>query len=95
MIKRAFNTFADESGHVGERSVFPGKLRSRHLGSLAPFFRLPGDITRGKDCVTVKLRPFPDRQMNRDLTEVCLRIEAARLCLPDGLRLRFQVGRLT
>jgi hypothetical protein len=74
---------------------FPASYAHATWDRLAPFFRLPGDITRGKDCVTVKLRPFPDRQMNRDLTEVCHRIEAARLCLPDGLRVCFQIGRLT
>ncbi len=74
---------------------FPASYAHATCDRLAPFFRLPGDITRGKDCVTVKLRPFPDRQMNRDLTEVCHRIEAARLYLPDELRLCFQIGCLT
>ena len=54
---------------------------------VAPFFQLPGRIVAGSDQVCVELRPFNDRQLNRDLAEVCARVQAARPRLPDGRRL--------
>ena len=38
---------------------------------LVPFFRLPGRITWGAKTVEVELRPFNDRQLNRDLAVIC------------------------
>jgi hypothetical protein len=41
--------------------------------------------------VRVELRPFNDRQYNRDLVRLCERVNTAALQLPDGRRLLFQV----
>ena len=38
---------------------------------LAPFFHLPGLIVQGPTTVRVELRPFNDRQFNRDLVKLC------------------------
>jgi len=50
---------------------------------------LPGRVVWGADVVTVELRPFNDRQLNRDLAAVCLKVAEARPCLLDGRRLVF------
>ena len=39
----------------------------------------------------VELRPFNDRQYNRDLAILCERVNTACLRLPDGRRLLFAV----
>ena len=39
----------------------------------------------------VEVRPFNDRQMNRDLRELCQRVEAGGLCLPDGRQLPLRI----
>jgi hypothetical protein len=59
---------------------------------LAPFFRLPGQISEFPDAVRVELRPFNDRGLNRDLAEVCARVAEAQPHLPDGRRLVFTVS---
>ena len=58
---------------------------------LAPFFHLSGLIVQGPTTVRVELRPFNDRQYNRDLVRLCERVNAAAPQLPDGRRLLFQV----
>ena len=58
---------------------------------LAPFFRLPGQVIRSAETVEVRLRPFNDRQLNRDLGTVCTQVNAAQPYLPDGQRLQFRV----
>lgn len=63
---------------------FPTSYAQATWARLAPFFRLPGRVTGGPDRVCVELRPFNDRRLTRDLTEVCARVEAARPRLPDG-----------
>jgi hypothetical protein len=67
---------------------FPGSYAHATWKRLAPFFRLPGRIIWGKDSVTVELHPFNDRSLNRDLAELCHRVEATPLHLPDGRQLR-------
>jgi hypothetical protein len=71
---------------------FPASYARATWPRLAPFFRLPGQVTWGPDAVTVDLRPFNDRQLTRDLTELCTRVSEARPRLPDGRCLRFLVG---
>jgi hypothetical protein len=71
---------------------FPARYARATWPRLAPFFRLPGQVVGGPDAVTVTLRPFNDRRLNRDLTELCTRVSEARLRLPDGRRLRFTVS---
>jgi len=58
---------------------------------LAPFFHLPGLVTRGPRAVSVELRPFNDRQLNHDLVALCERVNQAALQLPDGRQLLFSV----
>jgi hypothetical protein len=58
---------------------------------LVPFFRLSGQVIRGPETVEVVLRPFNDRQLNRDLETVCTQVNAAQPRLPDGQRLQFRV----
>ncbi len=71
---------------------FPATYAHATWNRLQPFFRLPGRVTEGKQTVWVELRPFNDRQLNRDLRLVCERIEAAQPGLPDGRRLRFTLA---
>ena len=66
---------------------FPASYAHATWVRLAPFFQLPGRIVARSDQVCVELRPFNDRQLNRDLAEVCARVQAARPRLPDGRRL--------
>lgn len=58
---------------------------------LAPFFRLPGQVTWGTETVEVALRPFNDRQLNRDLESVCTQVNAAQTRFPDGRRLQVRL----
>jgi len=66
---------------------FPASYAQATWVRLAPFFRLPGRIVTRPDRIDVEFRPFNDRQLNRDLAEVCARIAAAQPRLPDGRRL--------
>jgi len=59
---------------------------------LVPFFRLPGRIVRQAETVRVELRPFNDRQLNRDLAVLCARVNAASPRLPDGRHLLLTVS---
>jgi hypothetical protein len=68
---------------------FPASFAQATWKRLAPFFQLPGLIVQSNDTVTVELRPFNDRQYNRDLTLLCERVNAACPHLPDGRRLLF------
>lgn len=63
---------------------FPASYAHATWKRLAPFFRLPGRITWGQDLVTLELHLFNDRSLNRDLAEICCRVEATPLHLPDG-----------
>jgi len=71
---------------------FPPAYTHATWQRLAPFFRLPGRVVYGVDAVIVELRPFNDRQLNRDLAAVCARVHDARPHLPDGCRLVFTVA---
>jgi hypothetical protein len=71
---------------------FPATYAHATWHRLLPFFRLPGRVTGGKQAVLVELRPFNDRQLNRDLRLLCERVEAAQPKLPDGRRLRFTLA---
>lgn len=66
----------------------------RQLGPrLAPFFQLPGRVIRGPATVQVELRPFNDRQLNRDLVLLCERVNVAQPQLPDGRALVLRISR--
>ena len=54
---------------------------------LLPFFRLPGRVIWGNDCVEVELQAFNDQRLTRDLVGVCTRVNTAAPALADGRRL--------
>jgi hypothetical protein len=70
---------------------FPASYAHATWARLAPFFQLPGTITSTRHMVSVQLRPFHDRQYNRDLSLLCQRVNEKQLHLPDGRLLLFQV----
>jgi hypothetical protein len=70
---------------------FPASYAHATWGRLAPFFQLPGVVTSDRRVVSVQLRPFNDRQYNRDLLLLCQRVNEKQLHLPDGRLLLFQV----
>jgi len=72
-------------------TYFPAAYAQATWQRLAPFFRLPGRVVWGTESMEVELRPFNDRQLNRDLEAVCEKVNAAQPHLPDGRRLQFKV----
>lgn len=72
-------------------TYFPATYAHATWLRLAPFFRLPGQVIWGTETVEVTLRPFNDRQLNRDLETVCTQVNATQPRLPDGPRLQFRV----
>jgi hypothetical protein len=70
---------------------FPATFAHATWGRLAPFFQLPGVVTSSQRTVSVQLRPFHDRQYNRDLVLLCQRVNEKQLHLPDGRLLQFSV----
>jgi hypothetical protein len=70
---------------------FPASYAHATWARLAPFFQLPGIVTSHRHVVSVHLRPFHDRQYNRDLLLLCQRVNEKQLHLPDGRLLLFQV----
>ncbi len=73
-------------------TYFPLTYAQATWHRLAPFFRLPGWVVWGMQTVEVELRPFNDRQLNRDLEAVCAQVNAQEPHLPDGRRLRFKMS---
>jgi len=71
---------------------FPPDFAHATWKRLEPFFQLPGTIVWSDDTVQVTLRPFNDRQLNRDLHALCMRVAAAAPRLPDGRRLLLTIG---
>ncbi len=74
---------------------FPATYAHATWQRLLPFFRLTGRVMREADIVRVELRSFNDRQLNRDLVEVCTRVNQLQPALPDGRRLVLSVGGAT
>lgn len=70
---------------------FPSSYAHATWARLAPFFHLPGSIISSQQTVSVQLRPFNDRQYNRDLSLLCHRVNEMHLHLPDGRLLLFSV----
>jgi hypothetical protein len=70
---------------------FPAQYAQASWQRLQVFFQLPGRVHWGTDCVTVELKPFNDRALNRDLHAVCTKVAQAQPHLPDGRRLLFKV----
>ena len=71
---------------------FPDTYATATWDRLAPFFRLPGIIRSNRQTVDVELRPFNDRQYNRDLHLLCQRVNQKQPHLPDGRLLTFSVA---
>lgn len=61
---------------------------------LQPFFRLPGRVQWGREVVRVELRPFNNRQLNRDLLAICQRVNEFQPRLLDGRLLILQATSL-
>ena len=72
-------------------TYFPATYAQATWHRLAPFFRLPGWVVWGTETVEVELRPFNDRELNRDLEAICAQINAEETRLPDGRRLQFKM----
>jgi hypothetical protein len=70
---------------------FPATYAHATWARLAPFFQLPGVIVSTLHTVSVELRPFNDRQYNRDLITLCQRVNEQHVRLPDGRPLVFRV----
>jgi hypothetical protein len=70
---------------------FPPSYARATWKRLLPFFQLPGTITQDATMVLVKLRPFNDRVLNRDLALLCDRVNQASPHLPGGRRLSFTI----
>ena len=70
---------------------FPASYAHATWGRLAPFFQLPAIVTGDQHQIFVQLRPFNDRQYNRDLLLLCQRVNEKQLHLPDGRLLLFEV----
>ena len=71
---------------------FPDTYATATWERLAPFFRLSGIIRSNRQTVDVELRPFHDRQYNRDLHLLCQRVNQKQPHLPDGRLLTFSVS---
>jgi hypothetical protein len=70
---------------------FPASYAHATWHRLLPFFHLPGTITRDATTIQVELTPFNDRALNRDLAQLCERVNEASPHLPDGRLLSFTI----
>lgn len=59
---------------------------------LVPFFQLSGWVSATQDEVRLDFSPFNHRGMERDLQELCQKVNTSGVHLPDGRRLVFTVG---
>lgn len=62
---------------------FPHDYAQATWKRLAAFFHLPGHVVYHPERCLVFLRPFNDRQLNRDLDALCERVNQTKLRLPD------------
>jgi hypothetical protein len=63
---------------------FPSTYAHATWQRLQPFFRLAGRVQWGREVVQVEVRPFNNRQLNRDLLAICQRVNELQPKLPDG-----------
>lgn len=70
---------------------FPASYRNVTWERLVPFFRLGGWIRWEVSRIEVELRGFNDRELSRDLSWVCEKMNAAQLKLADGRTLVFTI----
>ena len=73
---------------------FPASYAHATWHRLQPFFQLPGRIFWGQHRVEVELKPFNDRALNRDLSQLCQRVNEQQLHLPDGRLLLFSLQQM-
>jgi hypothetical protein len=59
---------------------------------LLPFFQLSGWVTATETEVRLDFSPFNHRAMGRDLQDLCRKVNASGVHLPDGRRLVLTVG---
>ena len=59
---------------------------------LVPFFQLSGWVSATQDEVRLDFSPFNHRGMERDLQDLCQKVNTSGVHLPDGRRLVFTVG---
>ncbi len=59
---------------------------------LMPFFQLSGWVTATQDEVRLDFCPFNHRAMERDLQDLCRKVNTSGTHLPDGRRLVLRVG---
>ena len=71
---------------------FPAHYAHATWRRLVPFFQLAGRVAWHPRVVSVELRPFNDRQLNRDLLALCHQVNQAHPQLPDGRLLVFKVN---
>src|SRR5712692_10725692 len=66
----------------------------QHCGwqRLLPFFKLGGWVTTTASEVQLELCAFNNRALVRDLEDLCRKVDAAQVTLPDGRRLVAAVG---
>jgi hypothetical protein len=66
----------------------------RHCGwqRLWPFFKLGGWITKTANEVQLDVCAFNNRALTRDLEELCRKVNASHVLLPDGRRLVVHIG---
>jgi hypothetical protein len=63
---------------------FPATYAHATWLRLLPFFQLPGRVLWDREVVQIELRPFNNRQLNRDLVAICHRVNESQPHLPDG-----------
>jgi hypothetical protein len=71
---------------------FPAVYAHATWHRLLPFFQLTGRVQWASDIVQVEVRPFNNRQLNRDLLAVCQRVNEFQPRLPDGRKLILHVS---
>ena len=86
-LMTVFKLCAANLGMWTRDTLFPAAYAQAGWERLRPFFDLPGTIVVAGDRTVVTFRGFNDRQLNRDLAELCARVRARQPRLPDGTTL--------
>ena len=66
---------------------FPTSYGGARWKRLAPFFKLGGWVRQDLQTIQVSLRGFNNSELNRDLREVCEKVNVAQLKMADGRQL--------
>ena len=70
---------------------FPPDYACATWQRLVPFFRLPGEVVRDRGALSVELRVFNNRALNRNLASICATVGESRPRLPGGRQLLLAV----